>query len=455
MRDLLSRFKPNPVLQRYELLERIGAGGMGTVRKARDRVLKRIVAIKTIVIPESHTGSQKKRFLQEARAASALNHPNIITVYDFIEHRHRCSIVMEMVDGRPLSDLVAEGPMDPAEALLLVATVAGAMEWVHSAGILHRDLKPANIVVQGDGSPKILDFGLAAFRVPRPSPDSRTRQTDALLTGVGQVVGTPAYMSPEQIRGELVDQRTDVFSLGCVLYEALTGKRPFHGDTLTGLLAAILTEFPPLPSVARSGIPPEVDEVVLRALEKGQDDRFASMTEFRDALLGTARRLAAGKEHLASRLEAPPRPAPPPARFPPPSPLRPEAAAARRPARRSLALSVAGLFLVTTVAGWWIITRSDGPRSLEARVSLSGSVDGPEGPVEGARVTVDGYPFEAFTSSLGQFSDVLPDALPGENVRLRVSHPRFQTRTLDVDLKSGRTDSLHVSLIPIEPANAN
>ncbi len=443
---LFDRFRPNPVTRRYELGEHIGMGGMGSVRRARDRVLGRMVAIKTITIPAGHAGSQRARFLQEARAASSLKHPNIITVFDFVEHGDRCSIIMELVDGKNLASLLEEGPLRPAEAISLVGVVAGAMERVHTAGILHRDLKPANIHVQPDGSPKILDFGLAAFRM-RPGQD-------AGLTRVGEVVGTPAYMSPEQIRGDLVDQRTDVFALGCVLYEALTGQRPFRGKTLTAVLTRIVTETPPPPSQLNADLGEALDALVARALEKDPTARFQGMGAF-------------GKAMEAARVGLPHSADGPPALLEllagtsattPRDILEMPTQVTSVPmsgARRIVAAVL--LLLLTTVGLWWILSWGQGRLAggtaaipvRAATVTLAGTVRGPDGPVEGARVTVDGYPFEAFSSSLGQFGDPVPDAVVGDRVRLRVSHPRFQTRTVDIRLGDGFTDSITVVLIPV------
>src|SRR5580658_5134474 len=240
----------------YEILAPIGAGGMGEVWKARDTRLNRIVAIKRL------KGQHTARFEQEAHAIAALNHPNICQIYDI----GPVYLVMEYVEGKPLS-----GPLRVEEALKLAVQIASAMEEAHSKGILHRDLKPANILVTVKGSVKLLDFGLAKLTTESDS--------DATQTIEGTVLGTAAYMSPEQAQGKPVDERSDIFSFGAVLYELLSGQRPFTGGSTVEVLSAVLRDEP-----APLNTPEAITAIVRRCLSKRAADRFASMAELKTAL---------------------------------------------------------------------------------------------------------------------------------------------------------------------------
>src|SRR5215471_718406 len=206
---------------RFELLQKIGEGGMGVVYKARDSRLERLVAIK--VLPESRASDAERcaRFIHEAKAASGLNHPNIVTVYDVGEQNGRTFMVMEFVDGKPLNELIPRKGMKLNETLRVAALVADALTAAHAAGIVHRDLKPGNIMVDGQGRVKVLDFGLAKLTAPAPAADEETRTLS--LTEEGTIVGSVPYMSPEQAEGRPVDARSHIFSFGAVLYEMVTG----------------------------------------------------------------------------------------------------------------------------------------------------------------------------------------------------------------------------------------
>ena len=231
----------NPVAERkslvgrqigpYQIVARIGAGGMGVVYKARDRRLERTVAVKVLPAALIDNRDRLKRFVREARAASALNHPNIITIYDIGNEGGIDFVVMEHVSGKTLDQLIPRKGMRLNEALKLAVQIADALAKAHSAGIIHRDLKPTNAMVTDDGRVKVLDFGLAKAIWGRESnPDlSQSSAMTGPETLAGQIVGTPSYMSPEQVRGKEVDNRTDIWAFGCLLYELLTGKRGFRG----------------------------------------------------------------------------------------------------------------------------------------------------------------------------------------------------------------------------------
>ncbi len=270
----------------YTVLELLGAGGMGEVYKAHDQRLDRYVAIKFLSHRIADDAASLERFSQEARAASALNHPNICTVHDVGDHQGRPYLVMELLEGQSLKDRIAEDPLSTKEVASITREVCAALQAAHDQGIVHRDLKPANIFVTKTGQVKILDFGLAKRGTETRTHGAAMSETTGslTLTGAGTVLGTLAYMSPEQAQGGNVDARSDLFSLGVVLYEMATGRRPFQGRTCAGILGSILTESPRKPSKVNSGVPGKLDHVILKALEKSAGSRYASAADLSAAL---------------------------------------------------------------------------------------------------------------------------------------------------------------------------
>ena len=268
-------------LLHYEITEKLGAGGMGVVYKARDKHLDRFVAIK-ILPPESVADQERKRrFVQEAKAASALNHPNIVTVYDIAQTDGVDFIAMEFVEGQTLDELIGRKGLKLKEALKYAVQIADALAKAHAAGIVHRDIKPGNVMVTGDGRVKVLDFGLAKLTEAAPGSQDGTTQTEHPRTETGLIVGTFSYMSPEQAEGKRVDTRSDIFSFGSLLYEMLTGRQPFRRDSPALTLAAILhMEPPPLPAE----IPQELERVIARCLRKEPERRFQHMADLKVAL---------------------------------------------------------------------------------------------------------------------------------------------------------------------------
>ena len=267
----------------YEIIAPLGAGGMGEVYKARDTRLDRVVAIK--VLPPEKTGDaiSRLRFIQEAKAASALNHPNIVTVYDVGSEDGVDYIVMEFVDGKTMDQLIPRGGMRVGEILGYATQAADALAKAHLAGIVHRDLKPSNIMISRDGPVKVLDFGLAKFSQSTQPEDDAT-QTLKALTGEGIVVGTVYYMSPEQAEGKPVDTRSDIFSFGAILFEMATGHRPFTGDSKAAVLSSILREEPKPPATSRGDLPPELSRVIMRCLRKDPARRSQHMADLKVTL---------------------------------------------------------------------------------------------------------------------------------------------------------------------------
>lgn len=263
----------------YQLLEKIGAGGMGEVYQARDTKLNRLVAIKILRGDGAGDQSRQRRFIQEAQAASALNHPNIITIYDIVSENGSEIMVMEYVAGKTLDHLIPKGGMRLPVVLHYAQQMADALRTAHAAGIVHRDLKPANVMVTEQERVKILDFGLAKFNfASEAAPDDDPEATKlAPLTVAGTIMGTICYMSPEQAQGKPVDARSDIFSFGAVLYEMATGERAFAGDNMATMLSAVLRDEPRRIMELSPSMPAELDEVIRLCLAKDVEARWKSM----------------------------------------------------------------------------------------------------------------------------------------------------------------------------------
>ena len=274
-------------LGRYQLERVLGKGAMGIVYEALDPKLHRKVAIKTILISQLDEETAKDfsmRFVREAHAVARLNHPNIVQVYDFGEEGDIAYLVMEFIRGDELKSTLSTGrQFDRKECVRIMCELLDALDFAHEAGVIHRDIKPANVMLDGQGRAKLTDFGVA-----RVTDSDRTH---AERTQAGTVVGTPAYMSPEQIQGQGIDRRTDIFSAGVILYQFLTGQKPFTGEGAWTVAKKIIQDDPPMPSSINMALSPEFDRVVAKALAKSPDQRFATAREFSQAL----KRAAEGK----------------------------------------------------------------------------------------------------------------------------------------------------------------
>src|SRR5687767_2518711 len=259
-----------PQLGRYVIESEIGRGAMGVVFKATDTVLQRTVAVKTVnmALEKDHADKYEARFYQEARAAGGLNHPNIVTVYDAGKAGDVVYMAMEYIQGVELRTLFVEGQaMGVPQSISIAAQVAEGLGYAHQAGVVHRDIKPANIMVVADGPVKITDFGIARMRA------------SADLTQTGVMLGSPKYMSPEQVIGKRADHRSDVFSLGVILYEMLTGAAPFAGENVTALMYQIVNFAPPAPSSVNPHVPEMLDFVVAKMLAKPLEERYQDARE--------------------------------------------------------------------------------------------------------------------------------------------------------------------------------
>ena len=279
--DEQPRLRPGQVISHYEVLSLIGKGGMGEVYVAVDKQLNRRVALKLLPLDYTRNKDRLRRFQQEAQSASALNHPNILTIHELGEIEGQQFIATELVDGETLRDRIKSGPLSIVDAVEITIQAATALAAAHRAGIVHRDIKPENIMIRPDGYVKVLDFGLAKLTEQSLGTTDSTSQSH---TAPGLVLGTVRYMSPEQARGLDVDRSSDIFSLTVVFYEMLTGRAPFEGETVSDLIATILKDNPPTLTAYLADCPESLQPIINKGLNKDRKHRYLSVNDFLDDL---------------------------------------------------------------------------------------------------------------------------------------------------------------------------
>jgi hypothetical protein len=324
-------------ISHYQVLEKLGSGGMGEIYKAQDSRLNRMVAIKVLSRRAAGDEERRRRFIKEAQAASSLNHPNIITIYDILSDEDSEYMVMEFVAGHTLTELIPKGGIGVSKTLQYGVQISDALAAAHAAGIIHRDLKPGNIMVTESGRVKILDFGLAKVTLTTQLSEE-TETIGGGLTTEGSIIGTVSYMSPEQAEGKRVDPRSDIFSFGVVMYEMITGAKAFLADSAVSTLTAILRdEVRPIADFA-SGVPPELEEIVGRSLRKDPAQRWQSMQEVHGILGGLRQKYESGVLYAVM-----------------PSPKK----------RSALALGISAFVIAVAIGGAWIATQRSKGRPVE------------------------------------------------------------------------------------------
>ncbi|HEX9424870.1 MAG TPA: serine/threonine-protein kinase, partial [Pyrinomonadaceae bacterium] len=355
--------QPGTRLGRYEIQSLIGEGGMGQVYRAADTALARAVAIKILPPDLARASDRVKRFEVEAKAAGALNHPNILAIYDAGTHNDAPYVVSELLEGETLRERLKTTTLPLHKSIDYSVQIARGLSAAHAKGIIHRDIKPENLFITKDGHVKILDFGIAKLTNPLgefgSDPESETMRLD---THPGVVLGTAGYMAPEQVRGEVADHRADIFSFGAVFYEMLSGKRAFHRNSPIETMSAILSQEPPELSESTRNIPHAFERIIRHCLEKRAEDRFQSMRD----LVFDLEALAAGSTISGSTLTSSP--------------------AVRTRTRRRMGVVFAIALVMAALAGAFLLGRGSGPAKLPSYHQLTFR----RGTIWSARFAADG-----------------------------------------------------------------
>jgi len=395
---------------RYQILEELGRGSMGVVHKALDPQIDRIIALKVLRQDRVTSDAFVQRFLMEAKAIGRLSHPNIVTVYDVGQDQGMIYIAMELLEGTPLNEAVKEKGLGLEEIVGLCGRVAETLHYAHEKGIVHRDIKPTNIIITPSGQAKITDFGVA--RIEDPAMPQHTQ--------AGEILGTPLYMPPEQVMGRPVDGRSDLYSLGVILYELTTGKRPFGGNNLAAIFRSIAEDTPPPPMEVNPSIPQELSGLVMKSLSRLPHERFQTGKAMAEGLKGCL-----GKEV--------------PSTVPPP---------ARRKKRRYLGLLVFVTLVVIGVVGglsYYVTTRSTPEEAVtqSEKVVLPGFLE------------VECVPNGALVFLDGSFRGKAPLSLeldPGK-YEVRLTSPDHYEWEAQVQLEGESVTPLFVKLIPMDEKN--
>jgi len=393
---------------RYEILQELGRGAMGVVYQAQDPQINRTIALK--VLREDRVTSEDfvQRFLKEAMAIGRLSHPNIVTIYDVGRDHGTVYLAMEFLEGRPFNDIIRESTLSPRQIAELAIQLADCLDYAHKKGIVHRDIKPSNIMMTPDGKVKLTDFGIA--RIEDASMHQQTR--------AGEILGTPVYMSPEQVMGQQLDGRSDLYSLGVILYELAAGSRPYSGENLASIFRAITLDNPKDPAEIHAGIPPGLAKLIMKSLNKKADDRFQTGSEMAEAFRGLLKEMeSAGEQKVLEPKKMP----------------------------YTAVLAAVMIILLSAAGAWYISSGRKGPDSsaaVEHAIEL-GALKVESMPV-GAQIFIDG-------SFKGKTPQLLEIPLGKHEVRL--SLPEYFDWEAQLQIEEKEEVPLFVRLIPSQDQN--
>jgi len=400
---------------RYEIIKELGRGAMGLVYQAHDPEIDRLIALKVLREDRLTSAAFVQRFLKEARAIGRLSHPRIVTVYDVGQDHGTIYIAMELLQGEPLNALLEKKKFSPEEITNLGIQVAETLDYAHQKGIVHRDIKPSNILVQPDGQIKITDFGIAHIEDPEAS----------IQTQAGEILGTPAYMSPEQVRGQPADGRSDLFSLGIILYELSTGRRPFGGPNLAAIFQSITQDHPASPAELNPAIPKSLSQVIMRCLEKNPASRYLTGKELAEALRGA-----------------------------PGAPKRPELPEEFKRPRHFLWYGIIAIIILGGGLSYYLFKPAVVKEPVAVKAGVKEAATPKEATVEKIKtgfLRLDSNPMEAQIFIDGVFKGKTPARLeiPAGTHEVRLVLPNYYDWEAQVKLKEEEEAPLMVNLIPL------